>query len=346
MQEKKSKLKAFAAALTGAAEEKAAAMNAETRAAGARGARGICSGPGLRGRRRASALADAKVKENKRIVAEGLAAKRSLLQFRGGLRGRRLCRGQAEDTRAAPKARSTPKRSKTSSGAPSTPSPAREAKVWLRRARTWATPRASTRPARREARIPGGRLLARRARARGVRSAAGVIDLSFDSALRGPGGRFSELTGSVWRKQMENKTEYYIHGVNGPVIKVPRRQEPARMSLVYVGKQRLFGEVVSSAGEESIVQIYEDSGGLAAGEPVYPTNEPMSIRLGPGLIGGIFDGIGRPLQIIEAMAGSFIAKGINIESLDETKNGPVTMLVKEGTTLSPASSSPPAARAR
>ena len=107
------------------------------------------------------------------------------------------------------------------------------------------------------------------------------------------------------------------------------------MSLVYVGKQRLFGEVVSSAGEESIVQIYEDSGGLAAGEPVYPTNEPMSIRLGPGLIGGIFDGIGRPLQIIEAMAGSFIAKGINIESLDETKNGPVTMLVKEGDELSP-----------
>ena len=61
----------------------------------------------------------------------------------------------------------------------------------------------------------------------------------------------------------------------------------------------------------------------------------MSIRLGPGLIGGIFDGIGRPLQIIEAMAGSFIAKGINIESLDETKKWAVTMLVKEGDELSP-----------
>ena len=134
---------------------------------------------------------------------------------------------------------------------------------------------------------------------------------------------------------MENKTEYYIHGVNGPVIKVRGGRSLPRMSLVYVGKQRLFGEVVSSAGEESIVQIYEDSGGLAAGEPVYPTNEPMSIRLGPGLIGGIFDGIGRPLQIIEAMAGSFIAKGINIESLDETKKWAVTMLVKEGDELSP-----------
>ena len=134
---------------------------------------------------------------------------------------------------------------------------------------------------------------------------------------------------------MGNKTEYYIHGVNGPVIKVRGGRSLPRMSLVYVGEQRLFGEVVSSAGEESIVQIYEDSGGLAAGEPVYPTNEPMSIRLGPGLIGGIFDGIGRPLQIIEAMAGSFIAKGINIESLDETKKWAVTMLVKEGDELSP-----------
>ena len=134
---------------------------------------------------------------------------------------------------------------------------------------------------------------------------------------------------------MENKTEYYIHGINGPVIKVRGGRSLPRMSLVYVGKQRLFGEVVSSAGEESIVQIYEDSGGLAAGEPVYPTNEPMSIRLGPGMIGGIFDGIGRPLQIIESMAGSFITKGINIESLDETKKWAVEVRIKEGEDVVP-----------
>ena len=134
---------------------------------------------------------------------------------------------------------------------------------------------------------------------------------------------------------MGNKTEYYIHGINGPVIKVRGGRSLPRMSLVYVGEQRLFGEVVSSAGEESIVQIYEDSGGLRAGEPVYPTNEPMSLRLGPGLIGGIFDGIGRPLQIIEGMAGPFIAKGINIESLDEGKRWPVEVKVKEGEAVEP-----------
>ena len=129
---------------------------------------------------------------------------------------------------------------------------------------------------------------------------------------------------------MENKTPYYIYGINGPVIHVRGGRSLPRMSLVYVGEQRLFGEVVSSAGDESVVQIYEDSGGLSAGEPVYPTMEPMSIRLGPGLVGGIFDGIGRPLAQIEAMAGDFIAKGINIGALDENRKWPVKMLVRNG----------------
>ena len=129
---------------------------------------------------------------------------------------------------------------------------------------------------------------------------------------------------------MENKTPYYIYGINGPVIHVRGGRSLPRMSLGYVGEQRLFGEVVSSAGDESVVQIYEDSGGLSAGEPVYPTMEPMSIRLGPGLVGGIFDGIGRPLAQIEAMAGDFIAKGINIGALDENRKWPVKMLVRNG----------------
>ena len=105
------------------------------------------------------------------------------------------------------------------------------------------------------------------------------------------------------------------------------------MSLVYVGEQRLFGEVVSSAGDESVVQIYEDSGGLRSGEPVYPTMEPMSIRLGPGLVGGIFDGIGRPLSQIQSIAGDFISKGINIGALDEEKKWSVRMLIKDGDTV-------------
>ena len=130
-----------------------------------------------------------------------------------------------------------------------------------------------------------------------------------------------------------NKTSYYIYGINGPVIYVRGGRELPRMSLVYVGEQRLFGEVVSSAGDESVVQIYEDSGGLRSGEPVYPTMEPMSIRLGPGLVGGIFDGIGRPLSQIQSIAGDFISKGINIGALDEEKKWSVRMLIKDGDTV-------------
>lgn len=134
---------------------------------------------------------------------------------------------------------------------------------------------------------------------------------------------------------MDNKSNYYIKGVNGPVITVGGGRTLPRMSLVYVGDQRLFGEVVSAAGEDSVVQIYEDSGGLKAGEPVYPTYEPMSLQLGPGLMGGIFDGIGRPLTRVEEMSGAFIQKGINLSSLDTERKWKTEILVKDGDAARP-----------
>ncbi len=134
---------------------------------------------------------------------------------------------------------------------------------------------------------------------------------------------------------MDNKSNYYIKGVNGPVITVSGGRTLPRMSLVYVGDQKLFGEVVSAAGEDSVVQIYEDSGGLKAGEPVYPTYEPMSLQLGPGLMGGIFDGIGRPLTRVEEMSGAFIQKGINLSSLDPERKWQTEILVKDGEAARP-----------
>ncbi|NCB52157.1 MAG: V-type ATP synthase subunit A [Clostridia bacterium] len=129
--------------------------------------------------------------------------------------------------------------------------------------------------------------------------------------------------------------EYYIHSINGPVITVRGGRTLPRMSLIYVGKQKLFGEVVSSSEEDSVVQIYEDSGGLRAGEPVYPTFAPMSLQLGPGMIGDIFDGIGRPLRTIEQLAGSRIAKGINLSSLDGERLWDVTVDIKDGDMVTP-----------
>ena len=124
--------------------------------------------------------------------------------------------------------------------------------------------------------------------------------------------------------------DYYIHGVNGPVITVRGGRSLPMMSLVYVGPERIPGEVVSAKGETTIVQVYEDSAGLGNGQPVYPTGKPMSVLLGPGMISNIYDGIARPLRAIEAMAGSFIAKGITLPALDIEKLWDVTIEIKDG----------------
>jgi len=134
---------------------------------------------------------------------------------------------------------------------------------------------------------------------------------------------------------MNEDTIYKIHGVNGPVITVTGGRGLQKMSLVYVGNQRLPGEVVSTNESTSIVQVYEDSSGLSAGQPVYPTGRPLSVLLGPGMIGTTYDGIARPLKAIEARAGNFIARGISLPALDTDKKWDVTVKIHEGDTLIP-----------
>ena len=123
---------------------------------------------------------------------------------------------------------------------------------------------------------------------------------------------------------------YYIDGINGPVIRVKGGRELAMMDMVYVGNQRLLGEVVGVTSDASTVQIYEDSTGLHHGEPVEGTGAPMAIDLGPGLLGNIFDGIGRPLEKIEEMAGPLITRGVHLSPLDGEKRWQLSVLVEEG----------------
>ena len=123
---------------------------------------------------------------------------------------------------------------------------------------------------------------------------------------------------------------YYIYGVNGPVITVRGGRSLPMMSLVYVGNVRIPGEVVSASGDTTIVQVYEDSAGLSKDQPVFPTDKPMSVLLGPGMLSNIYDGIARPLRRISEMAGSFIAKGITLPALDMEKLWDVKLDVKEG----------------
>ena len=128
---------------------------------------------------------------------------------------------------------------------------------------------------------------------------------------------------------------YYIQGINGPVVTVKGGKGLAMMDMVSVGPEGLIGEVVSVKGDETTVQVYEDTTGLIPGMPVIPQGAPMSIALGPGLLSNIFDGICRPLRGIEEATGAFIGRGIHIPALDTKKQWDVTILVKPGDTLAP-----------
>ena len=130
-------------------------------------------------------------------------------------------------------------------------------------------------------------------------------------------------------------SNYYIHGVNGPVVTVKGGKGLAIMDMVSVGPEGLLGEVVSVIGDETTVQVYEDTTGLVSGMPVEPQNAPMSITLGPGLLNNIFDGICRPLRGIAEETGAYIGRGIHIPPLDTEKKWDVTMLVKAGDALAP-----------
>ena len=130
-------------------------------------------------------------------------------------------------------------------------------------------------------------------------------------------------------------SEYQIYSVNGPVVKVVGGKGLAMMDMVYAGNEQLIGEVVGVEGDMTTVQVYEDTAGLAPGQPVTTTGSPMALMLGPGLLGNIFDGIARPLKSLEAISGPFLGRGVNIPALDLEKKWDVEITVKEGDPVKP-----------
>jgi len=118
-----------------------------------------------------------------------------------------------------------------------------------------------------------------------------------------------------------------IYGINGPVVKAKGCVGFTMSEMVAVGQARLVGEVISMTTDVCVIQVFEETAGLRPGEPVYGTGKPLSVRLGPGIVGNIFDGIQRPLRQIEALSGAFIAKGIQAASLDEAQLWAVRMTV-------------------
>ncbi|MBI9103659.1 MAG: V-type ATP synthase subunit A [Spirochaetales bacterium] len=110
-----------------------------------------------------------------------------------------------------------------------------------------------------------------------------------------------------------------VKRVNGPVIEVSGITDAMMMELVHIGEAHLIGELIKLAGDQATIQVYEDTTGIAPGDNVYGSGMPLSVELGPGLIGTIYDGIQRPLEALKEMSGEYIEKGITLPGLSRDK---------------------------
>ncbi|HPE37972.1 MAG TPA: V-type ATP synthase subunit A [Bacillota bacterium] len=104
--------------------------------------------------------------------------------------------------------------------------------------------------------------------------------------------------------------------ISGPLVVAEGMRDANLFDVVRVSNERLIGEIIEMHGQRASIQVYEETAGLKAGEPVESEGMPLSVELGPGLIGGIFDGIQRPLEEIMARTGNNLSRGIEIPSLN------------------------------
>lgn len=135
----------------------------------------------------------------------------------------------------------------------------------------------------------------------------------------------------------ENKEKGIISAINGPVIKGKNMTTFKMREMVTVGEQRLIGEVIVLEGDVGTIQVYEETEGLKTGEEITPTGRPLSLKLGPGMLKNMFDGIQRPLEKIQEISPIFIPEGIGLLSIDDKKLWPAVMTVKPGDVLLPGS---------
>ena len=111
-----------------------------------------------------------------------------------------------------------------------------------------------------------------------------------------------------------------IKKVAGPLVVASGMRDANMFDVVRVSDKRLIGEIIEMHGDEASIQVYEETSGLGPGEPVESTGAPLSVDLGPGLIGSIFDGIQRPLVKIMQMTGNNLTRGVEVPAIDrETK---------------------------
>ncbi|MEG2700363.1 MAG: V-type ATP synthase subunit A, partial [Hungatella sp.] len=125
-----------------------------------------------------------------------------------------------------------------------------------------------------------------------------------------------------------------IKKVAGPLVIAEGMRDANMFDVVRVSEQRLIGEIIEIHGDKASVQVYEETSGLGPGEPVESTGVPMSVELGPGLIGSIYDGIQRPLDaIMEITGGNLLNRGVEVPSLKRNKKWHFTPTVSAGAVL-------------
>jgi len=131
----------------------------------------------------------------------------------------------------------------------------------------------------------------------------------------------------------EAEDEGRITNVSGPVVEA--KGLDARMNdVVRVGEEELMGEVIEIEGEVTTIQVYEETSGVSPGEPIYTTGAPLSVELGPGILDSIYDGVQRPLDILEQEMGDFLDRGVDAPGIDLERKWEFTPEVEEGDEVS------------
>ena len=122
--------------------------------------------------------------------------------------------------------------------------------------------------------------------------------------------------------------------VAGPLVVAENMSGAKMFEIVHVSDKKLMGEIIEFRGDMASIQVYEETGGIGVGEPVYPTGEPLTVELGPGIIESIYDGIQRPLDDIYKSYGNFISRGVTADALDKKRKWEFNPIVKKGDRVS------------
>jgi len=133
----------------------------------------------------------------------------------------------------------------------------------------------------------------------------------------------------------QEKTQGTIQKVSGPLVVATKMRGAKMYDVVQVGPQKLVGEIIELHDNTASIQVYEETSGLKVGDPIVSTGQPLSVKLGPGLLSNIYDGIQRPLDVIQKQSGAFIARGVDVAPLNPDTKWSFQPTVAVGASVAP-----------